>query len=38
ATVVLAAIYDGLLAPFVFLIVGALLREPREREAGWVRR
>jgi rod shape-determining protein MreD len=38
ATVLLAAIYDGLLAPFVFLIVGALLREPRERRAGWVRR
>jgi rod shape-determining protein MreD len=38
ATVVLAAIYDALLAPFVFLLVGALLREPRERLAGWVRR
>lgn len=38
ATVVLAAIYDGLLAPFVFLLVDALLREPRERLAGWVRR
>ena len=24
--------------PFVFLMVGALLREPRERLAGWVRR
>jgi rod shape-determining protein MreD len=38
ATVALAAIYDGLLAPFVFLLVGALLRDPRERLAGWVRR
>ena len=38
ATVVLAAIYDALLAPFMFLLVGALLREPRERLAGWVRR
>jgi rod shape-determining protein MreD len=37
-TVVLAAMYDGLLAPFVFLLVGALLREPRERRTGWVRR
>jgi rod shape-determining protein MreD len=37
-TVALAAIYDGLLAPFVFLLVGTLLREPRERLAGWVRR
>jgi rod shape-determining protein MreD len=37
-TVMLAAIYDGLLAPFVFLLLGALLREPREHLAGWVRR
>ena len=38
ATVVLAAIYDGLLAPFVFIVVGALLHDPRERLTGWVRR
>jgi rod shape-determining protein MreD len=38
ATVVVAAVYDGLLAPFVFILVGALLHDPRERQAGWVRR
>jgi rod shape-determining protein MreD len=38
ATVVIAAIYDGLLAPFVFILVGALLDDPRERGTGWVRR
>ena len=38
ATVVIAAIYDGLLAPFVFILVGALLHDPRERQTGWVRR
>lgn len=38
ATVVIAAIYDGLLGPFVFLLVAALLRDPRERQSGWVRR
>jgi hypothetical protein len=38
ATVVIAAIYDGLLAPFVFVVVGALLHDPRERRTGWVRR
>jgi rod shape-determining protein MreD len=38
ATIVISAVYDGLLAPFVFMIVGAVLREPRESMAGWVRR
>lgn len=38
ATVGIAAVYDGLLAPFVFILVAALLRDPRERLAGWVRR
>jgi len=38
ATVVIAAIYDGLLAPFVFMLVGAVLDDPRERGTGWVRR
>jgi rod shape-determining protein MreD len=38
ATVALAAIYDGLLAPFVFVAVGTFLREPRERLSGWARR
>ncbi len=38
ATVVIAAIYDGLLAPFVFVLVGAVLDDPRERGTGWVRR
>ena len=38
ATVVLAAVYDGLLAPFVFIVVAALLHDPRERRTGWVRR
>ncbi len=38
ATLALAALYDGLLAPFVFLLVGSFFREPRERLAGWVRR
>ena len=38
ATVAIAAVYDGLLAPFAFLLVGALLRDPRERQSGWVRR
>jgi rod shape-determining protein MreD len=37
ATVAIAAVYDGLLGPFVFL-VAALLRDPRERQSGWVRR
>jgi len=37
-TIILAAIYDALLAPFVFLGVGALLRDPRDRIAGWARR
>ncbi|MDQ1481511.1 MAG: rod shape-determining protein MreD [Actinomycetota bacterium] len=37
-TVVLAACYDGLLAPFVFMLVGTLLHDPRERMTGWVRR
>jgi rod shape-determining protein MreD len=37
-TVVLAACYDGLLAPFVFMLVGALLHDPREQMTGWVRR
>jgi rod shape-determining protein MreD len=37
-TVVLAACYDGLLSPFVFMLVGALLHDPRERMTGWVRR
>lgn len=37
-TVLLAAFYDGLLAPFVFLIVGALLAESRERISAWGRR
>ena len=30
-TVALAAAYDALLAPFVFILVGAWLRDPRER-------
>ena len=30
-TVALAAIYDALLAPFVFIVVGAWLRDPRDR-------
>lgn len=38
ATVALAAIYDGLLAPFVFMLVGALLRDPQQRFTGWARR
>jgi rod shape-determining protein MreD len=37
-TVVLAALYDGLLAPFVFLLVGVLLRDPRDRLSAWSRR
>ena len=38
-TVVLAAVYDGLLAPFVFILVGArCCDDPRERLTGWVRR
>jgi len=37
-TVLIAAGYDALLAPFVFLLVGAVLREPRDRLATWVRR
>jgi rod shape-determining protein MreD len=37
-TIVIAAIYDGLLAPFVFMLVGAVLGDPRERGTGWVRR
>jgi rod shape-determining protein MreD len=38
ATIIVAAVYDALLAPFVFLAVGALLRDPRDRIAGWSRR
>jgi rod shape-determining protein MreD len=38
ATVVISAVYAALLAPFVFLIVGAVLGEPREGHPGWVRR
>jgi len=38
ATITISAIYDALLAPFVFLAVGALLRDPRDRIAGWSRR
>ena len=37
-TVLIAAGYDALLAPFVFLLVGAVLRESRDRLATWVRR
>ncbi len=35
ATVAIAAGYDALLAPFAFILVGGLLREPRERASGW---
>jgi rod shape-determining protein MreD len=34
ATVALAAAYDALLAPFVFLVISVWLREPRERVGG----
>lgn len=37
-TILIAAVYDGLLAPFVFMLAGAVLRERREHLAGWVRR
>ena len=37
-TIAYAALYDGLVAPFVFLFVGVLFRESRERRAGWARR
>ncbi len=34
ATVAFASAYDALLAPFVFLMIGAWLREPREHVGG----
>ena len=34
ATVGIAAAYDALLAPFVFLVIGAWLTEPRDRLGG----
>jgi len=37
-TVALTSLYNALLAPFVFLIVGAWLRDPQDRIAGWGRR
>jgi rod shape-determining protein MreD len=37
-TVLLTSAYNALLAPFVFLVVGAWLRDPDERIAGWGRR
>lgn len=37
-TILLTAAYNALLAPFVFLVVGAWLRDPNERITGWGRR
>ena len=37
-TIALTSVYDALLAPFVFLAVGAWLRDPNDRIAGWGRR
>jgi rod shape-determining protein MreD len=38
ATIVLTSAYNALLAPFVFVAVGAWLRDPSDRIAGWGRR
>lgn len=35
-TILLAAVYDGLLAPLVFLLVGRLLARDRDPASGWV--
>lgn len=37
-TIAVASAYDALLAPFVFIIVGSWLRDPRDQISGWSRR
>ncbi len=37
-TVVVAAAYDALLAPFVFILLGRALADPRDQMSAWSRR